>query len=46
MNNANERVYVGVWYCLPDYVAALDDLYCVLESLDISVFSMLYFWVI
>ena len=39
VNNANERVYVGLWYRPPDNMAVLDDLYSILESLDISVFS-------
>ncbi len=39
VNNANERVYVCLWYRPPDNMAALDDLCFVLESLDISVFS-------
>ena len=39
VNNANERVYVGLWYRPPDNMAVLDDLYSILESLYISVFS-------
>ena len=38
-NNVNEKVYIGLWYRPPANSAALDDLYSIFESLDISVFS-------
>ena len=37
-NNVNEKVYIGLWYRPPANSAALDDLYSIFESLDISVF--------
>lgn len=42
-NNANERIYIGLWYRPPAHSVALDNLYSVLESLDASVFLVLYF---
>ena len=38
-NNANERIYIGIWYRPPANSVALDDLYSVLTSLDASIFS-------
>ena len=38
-NNVNKKVYIGLWYWPPANSAALDDLYSIFESLDISVFS-------
>ena len=44
-NNVNEKVYIGLWYRPPANSAALDDLYSIFESLDISVFSsFIYSW--
>ena len=37
-NNVNEKVYIGLWYPPPANSAALDDLYSIFESLDISIF--------
>ena len=35
----NHKLYIGVWYRPPDNLDALDFLYSVLETLDISIFS-------
>ena len=38
-NNVSEKVDIGLWYRPPANSAALNDLYSIFESLDISVFS-------
>ena len=38
--NVKEKVYIGLWY----QPGVLDDLYSIFESLDISVFLVLYSW--
>ena len=39
-NNVKEKVCIGLWY----QPGVLDDLYSIFESLDISVFLVLYSW--
>ena len=38
--NVKEKVYIGLWY----QPGVLDDLYSIFESLNISVFLVLYSW--
>ena len=38
-NNTNQKVYIGLWYRPPDKNTALDDLYSVIENLDVSILS-------
>ena len=35
-NNVNKKVYIGLWYQPPANSAALDDLYSIFESLDMT----------
>ena len=39
VKNANSKVYIGVWYCPPANSESLDDLYSILESLDVRFLS-------
>ena len=37
--SVHNKVYIGLWYPPPANSAALDDLYSIFESLDVSVFT-------
>ena len=39
INNAHQKVYIGLWYRPPDKNTALDDLYSVIENLDVAILS-------
>ena len=39
INNAHQKVYIGLWYRPPDKNMALDDLYSVIENLDVAILS-------
>ena len=39
INNAHQKVYIGLWYRPPDKNTALDGLYSVIENLDVALLS-------
>ena len=39
VQNANNKVYIGVWYRPPANSESLDVLYSILESLDVRILS-------
>lgn len=39
VNNAHQKVHIGLWYRPPDKNTALDDLYSVIENLDVGILS-------
>ena len=42
--NTQRKLSVGVWYRPPENCAALDVLYSVLETFDLTVLSNLCYW--